>query len=273
MKEFTHFQQKWTLIQSQDSAINTLAIDSALIRYLPAYHDNLSDPNSHMLILHWYPISQPTVLLGAKDTRLKNYQVGRAFLENQGYKVLVRPHGGLAIVCDPGILNLSLIQDGRMKALDIQSAYLDFIQFIRFVFQDFPIDIDFYEMATSYCPGKFDLIVNQTKIGGLAQRRFKHGISTAAYLSISGNQKKRGQIMKEFYQISQADSSYPHIDPKSMANLSDHLDTKISTQELLGVIKDKLNIHEHEQTIDIHDSRLLKEIQEARQAIYLRSLY
>ncbi|UPQ86514.1 hypothetical protein M0R79_03830 [Ignavigranum ruoffiae] len=232
-------QSRWFCLKSQEDALTSLTYETALIRYLPTIHDLATQPAEHKII-HAYPIQKATVLLGAKDTRLPNYKEARQFLQAQNYQVLVRPHGGLGIVCDPGIVNLSLIQDSRYQNLNIDQAYQQFVELIQYIFEDYPLRIEAYEMANSYCPGKYDLIIQNKKIGGLAQRRFRNGVTTAAYLSLNGDQEGRGQLMKAFYQRGQADTSYPNVDPHSMANLSDFLAEEFTLADFNRLLQDKI---------------------------------
>ncbi len=49
-----------------------------------------------------------TVVLGIQDSRLPYIDDGRAYLEAQGYRVIVRNSGGLAVMLDDGVLNISI---------------------------------------------------------------------------------------------------------------------------------------------------------------------
>lgn len=229
------FQHSWQLFHITDEGASSLAIENSLIRYLPHLHKSRPSVDD-TVILHWYPISKPTILLGAKDTRLPKIRQGVTFLQQQGYDIVVRPHGGMAIVCDPGVINMSIVQDMSHHSISIDKAYQQFIVFLQSIFEAYQLKIDAYEMARSYCPGKFDIIINGQKIGGTAQRRFKTGVTTAAYLSINGNQVQRAQLLKDFYQIAGADTSYPNIDIHCMTTLSDHVQPSISSQEFYRII-------------------------------------
>lgn len=261
---------QWLFIQSSGSALTALAYETALIRYLPYYHDQ-AEHSTLYHIVHYYPLATPTILLGAKDTRLANYKEAVQYLQGQNYQVLVRPHGGLGIVCDAGIINLSLIQDMRYQTLTIDQAYQNFIDWLQSVLQDLPIKLENYEMPNSYCPGKYDLIVKDKKIGGIAQRRFRHGVTTAAYLSLTGNQSQRGQVMKEFYHRGQADASYPQIDPDSMANLSDFLEEELSPEGFLRLLQRKIVFADDKKFL--HQSTVWQTLyDQANQQIRQRSL-
>ncbi len=57
-----------------------------------------------------------TIVLGIQDTRLPFLEDGVKLLEDEGYRVIVRNSGGLAVVLDEGVLNISLIFEDEKKA-------------------------------------------------------------------------------------------------------------------------------------------------------------
>ena len=102
------------------------------------------------------------------------------------------------------------------------------------------LELEAYEIAQSYCPGTYDLVVGGQKIGGIAQRRFKTGLTTAAYISVAGDQAARAQLMAGFYQAAGADDSYPKVDPAVMTTLAHAcgrpLDRQTYQEELIQLI-------------------------------------
>lgn len=223
----THF---WHIFHDQaHTALNTLdalAYEDALVRFIASANSPLH-PHSTMHqvkslgALHVYSSQQPTVILGAKDTRLPQLSKGLEFLKSEGYDVVLRSHGGLAVVSDPGILNLSMITDTRAFPLTIDTAYEQMIMLLYLLVKPYGHQVYAEEIEDSYCPGKFDIVVQHQKIGGIAQRRFKTGVATSAYVSVDGNQQHRAQLIKTFYNISKADDTYPNVNPDVMTTLSD----------------------------------------------------
>lgn len=256
------FDSAWQIYQVSDQGDETLAIENSLIRYLPQFHLDHPDQTPQR-IMHWYPIPEPTILLGAKDTRLPQIQEGVHYLQSQGYKVVVRPHGGMAIVCDPGVINFSLVQDMAHYPLSIDDAYEEFISWLRHVFDVYGLPVDAYEMVHSYCPGKFDVIINGKKIGGTAQRRFKTGVTTAAYLSLSGDQSQRAQLLKDFYAISGADHTYPSIDVDCMTTLSDQYHHPVSVENFYHTLTEQLQVKRQATYME----RLPKELEDTYHAM------
>ena len=103
--------------------------------------------------------------------------------------------------------------------------------------------VESYEIEDSYCPGKYDIVVNNLKIGGIAQRRFKSGVAIAAYLSINGNQAERGNLIQIFYRIGEADSSYPDVNPDSMTTVSDLMNRDVQVSDFENEVLNYFKAH------------------------------
>ncbi len=236
-------KQSWQLYHDRNNPHNedplsSLVYQDAFIRYLPEINQQ---SNQHLGAIHLYPYQKPTVLLGGKDTRLKEAQKGFDFLRESGYQCVIRPHGGLAVVNDPGIINFAIVTDMTDEKIAIDQAYEYITNLVQEILSPYGLKVDHYEVPQSYCPGKYDLVVNGQKIGGTAQRRFKDGLTTAAYLSLNGDQRKRAELIRQFYEVSQADETYPNVDWKVMTTIENCLADSYSQQDfeqdLLRVFK------------------------------------
>ena len=53
--------------------------------------------------------SYNTIVLGIQDTRLPFLEEGISIFKGRGLSVIVRNSGGLAVVLDEGVLNISLV--------------------------------------------------------------------------------------------------------------------------------------------------------------------
>lgn len=230
---FDYFSQHQWLIFDEQNNPNQLKPDSALalqdtfIRWLPAQHERLEQAgllDKPTALMHFYPLPKDTILLGAKDKSLANFAEASHFLSDEGYAISVRPHGGLAVVVDSGVLNFALVSDNHYFPLSIDAAYEQMVQLVGLAVAKYNLTVESYEIVDSYCPGRYDLVVNGLKIGGIAQRRFKTGLTCAAYISVSGDQQQRAELIRTFYQIGQADDSFPSVDPDVMASLTDLID-------------------------------------------------
>src|SRR3954470_3334350 len=142
-----------------------------------------------------------TIVLGIQDSRLPFLQDGIQFLKEQGYQSIVRNSGGLAVVLDQGVLNISLIFPEAEKGIDINRGYETMWQLIQNMFADFPQQIEAGEIIGSYCPGSYDLSINGKKFAGISQRRLKKGVAVQIYLCVNGSGQKRAELVKEFYTL------------------------------------------------------------------------
>lgn len=196
--------------------------------------------NPNQIILHIWPMEN-TVIMGMLDRELPCFDSAKKTIISKGYYPVVRNIGGLAVVADDGILNFSLIIPNNVsEKLSITNAYLVMVELIRTRFSDFHQKIEHYEIEGSYCPGNYDLSISGRKFAGLAQRRIKDAILVSIYLSVNGNQKKRGQLIADFYEEGinnqQCKIDYPQVVPDSMANLSELLDYPFSLAEVTELL-------------------------------------
>ena len=123
------------------------------------------------------------------------------FLKEKGYDVIVRNSGGLAVVLDEGVLNLSLVFPEK-KGIDINRGYDAMWELVKEMFEDFDHEIEAREIVGSYCPGSYDLSIKGKKFAGISQRRIRKGVAVQIYLCVNGSGSKRAEIIKEFYEHS-----------------------------------------------------------------------
>lgn len=192
-------------------------------------------------VLHFW-VTPPTVILGMQDKRLGNVYAGLDMLSEKDYLFYLRNSGGLGVVTDGGILNCTLFLPDKDNLL-IDDAYEKMYSLLK---QAFSAKIQTGEISDSYCPGTFDLSIDRQKFAGISQRRAGNAVAVMAYISINGDQKKRSQLMKDFYEISdfpkQDRFEYPHIDLHAMENLDKLLGIQLS----IAAAKEKI-IHVLEQ--------------------------
>ena len=178
-----------------------------------------------------------TVVLGIQDTRLPFLQEGIQFLKEQGYQAIVRNSGGLAVVLDEGVLNISLIFPEAEKGIDINRGYEAMWQLIQAMFADFPHPIDAREIVGSYCPGSYDLSIAGKKFAGISQRRLKKGVAVQIYLCVNGSGRQRAELVRQFYKLAkQAEDTkfaYPEIVPEVMASLAELLGTELTIADVM----------------------------------------
>lgn len=180
-------------------------------------------------------VHQNTVVLGIQDHRLPFIDEGRKHLSQNNYHSIVRNSGGLAVVLDEGVLNISIVISEKDQKVSINDGYETMYDFIKLLFPEVSQKIEAYEIVGSYCPGSYDLSISGKKFAGISQRRIRDGIAVQIYLCIEGSGMKRAELVKEFYEISlkneETKFQYPKIQPSVMASLSELMNKEITVQE------------------------------------------
>lgn len=198
-------------------------------------------------ILHFWPMEQ-TVILGMMDSQVPSLSQGLTTIYLAGYQPIIRSLGGLAVVADQGVLNLTLIlPNPQGQRLDLRQSYQVMVDVICQALADFPVEVVSGEIVDSYCPGTFDLSIDGRKFAGLAQRIYQGAIAVSAYISLGGNQANRGHLVADFYEASFApepvSDRYPQVNPASMANLSELLGYDLSMEEMKERVEAVLSAH------------------------------
>ncbi|WP_342387995.1 lipoate--protein ligase family protein [Salinicoccus bachuensis] len=188
-------------------------------------------------------VHDPYIILGLHDGRLPHLMDGLSYLEDAGFDYIVRNSGGLGVVLDAGVLNVSLILS-KSSVAQIDDGYDLMLELVR---KSFPgTDIEAYEIEHSYCPGSYDLSIGGRKFAGISQRRIRQGVAVQIYLCVTGSGAERAEIMRNFYHSSRKGEetkfSYPEIHPEDMASLNELLGTDLTVdavlERMLGVIRE-----------------------------------
>lgn len=186
-----------------------------------------------------------TVVLGIQDHRVPHISDARELLATHGFRSIVRNSGGLAVVLDKGVLNVSIVVSEREHSIDIGDGYDIMVEFIRHVFPHLTERIEAYEIIGSYCPGSYDLSIEGKKFAGISQRRLKQGIAIQIYLCIEGSGAERAKLIREFYeagiQKKETKFSYPVIVPEVMASLSEITGEEMTVQDTVIHIQRFMN--------------------------------
>ncbi|SFP88974.1 lipoate--protein ligase family protein [Salibacterium halotolerans] len=218
-------------------------------------------------------VHSPVVVLGIQDSRLPSAADGIDLLREQGYQVIVRNSGGLAVVLDEGIFNLSFIFKEN-KQFSIHSGYELMWEAVRRMFPDAPASIDAYEVKGSYCPGDYDLSINGRKFAGISQRRIRGGAAVQIYMAVHGSGAKRARLLKQFYETAAGGDhppafEPPRIEPQVMASLAELYDGTFTINDVLyrllttvkneGAFIDESRLEEDEQErFDMYLNRVME---------------
>lgn len=182
-------------------------------------------------------VHQHTVILGIHDSRLPFLNDGIRYLtDEQGFNAIVRNSGGLGVVLDQGVLNISLIFKGKTETT-IDEAFTVMYLLVSKMFEDEDVEIETREITHSYCPGKFDLSINGQKFAGISQRRVRGGIAVQVYLCVEGSGSERAAMMREFYnralQGVTTKFTYPDVWPSCMASLEELFQHEMTVQDVM----------------------------------------
>ncbi|MGN7476906.1 lipoate--protein ligase family protein [Solibacillus silvestris] len=188
-------------------------------------------------------VHHDSVVLGIQDHRLPHIEEGMETLMNSGYAPIVRNSGGLAVVLDAGVLNISIVirED---KPLSINGAFEMMVALIRQIFPEIATKIEAYEIVGSYCPGSYDLSIDGKKFAGISQRRMKNGIAVQIYLCVEGSGSERAKLIAKFYedglQGEETKFQYPAIKPDVMASLQELSGRNITVHEVNECLRNLL---------------------------------
>lgn len=168
-------------------------------------------------------VHAPTLVLGIPDSRLPYVRDGIDYMTEQQYQVVIRNSGGLAVLLNRGVLNVSFILPNDKK-LSIHEGYDIMYDFIQQLFSPYTNSIEAYEIVGSYCPGDYDLSINGIKFAGISQRRVRQGVAVQIYLDVEGSSYERASLVRRFYEISKKGEStkhtYPEVNPEVMGTIS-----------------------------------------------------
>ncbi|MEK5176459.1 biotin/lipoate A/B protein ligase family protein [Heyndrickxia sp. FSL W8-0496] len=226
-------QEKWRIIDQsslgvQFDALQSFAMDDTLCASVGSGYSTATARS-------W--VHHQTIVLGIQDTKLPFLEDGLHYLEQQGYRYIVRNSGGLAVVLDEGVLNLSLIFPDTDKGIDINRGYDAMWSLIKLMFSDYEAVIDAREIIGSYCPGSYDLSIDGKKFAGISQRRIRKGVAVQIYLCVTGSGQERARHIQHFYEKArkgiETKWTYPDIYPEVMASLEELLDAQITVQDVM----------------------------------------
>jgi octanoyl-[GcvH]:protein N-octanoyltransferase len=177
-----------------------------------------------------------TIVLGIQDTRLPYLKDGIDYLEAGGYRVIVRNSGGLAVVLDEGVLNISLILPEKEGTIDINQGYDTMTALVEQLLEPYGASFEAYEIVGSYCPGSYDLSIGGKKFAGISQRRMRGGVAVQIYLCVDGSGSERAALIGEFYKQGLRGETtkfqYPEIKPDVMASLAELLGRPLTVADI-----------------------------------------
>ncbi|MDF2837995.1 MAG: biotin/lipoate protein ligase, partial [Paenibacillus sp.] len=164
-------------------------------------------------------------VLGQRDSRMPRASEARQWLEDSGWRTIVRNSGGAAVPLDQGVLNISLILP-KANALDLH-FHNDFERMYKLIaraLRQTGRQVDKGEIAGAYCPGDFDLSIEGYKFCGIAQRRQTHASIVQAFVVAEGSGRGRAELVRSFYDIASGGDDklgHPLVQGDSTASLEE----------------------------------------------------
>lgn len=149
------------------------------------------------------------LLLGARDVSLP--AAARAALQatERGLRVAVRPFGGLAVVLDPGVANVTLMLPGAWSLDEAFAALCDWL--LRACAPYGAVSMG--EVPGAYCPGRYDLSIAGVKFAGVAQRRIAAVTAVSAFVNVVESGLERERVVDDFYRTAVGDAAAPSFVP------------------------------------------------------------
>lgn len=248
-------QQTWRVIENSQfapkrDALASFALDDTLC-------EAVGKKQSPAVARSW--VHDKTIVLGIQDGRLPALREGIEFLKAGGWNVIVRNSGGLAVVLDEGIYNLSLILHEKENSLSIEKGFETMVAFLRTLLAPYGIHFETGEIVGSYCPGRYDLSVNGKKFAGISQRRIRGGVATQVYVCTSGSGSERARVIEHFYKRASDNepNCCPPIYPETMASLAEISSQHIAHSELNRRLIYLLNEYGHVIQTDLNEDETI----------------
>ncbi len=185
------------------------------------------------------------ILFGRMDSLLPQFDEGVAYCHKNEMETMVRKAGGLAVACDEGVLNLSVLYSKHhAKFGGLNESYAFGIDLMKHLLHDLKLDIQEGEIKHSYCPGKYDLSVDGKKFAGMAQYRTKDAVMLMITIFVDGDQNRRSQWIRDFYAIANPlnNPDYPSIESDAMKTLSELSQVPLSVDSLKRRMIEKLEV-------------------------------
>lgn len=224
--------QNWRIIDqsismNERSPLESFATDDTLCHVV-------GQGQSIQTIRTW--VHNDSVVLGIQDHRLPFIEEGMTYLNSVGFAPIVRNSGGLAVVLDKGVLNISLLISEAESKISINAGFDLMVDFIRTLLPEAAHKIEAYEIVGSYCPGTYDLSIGGQKFAGISQRRMKSGIAVQIYVCVEGSGSERAKMIRTFYERAlqnvETKFAYPQVQPEVMASLQELISPELTVTAL-----------------------------------------
>lgn len=229
----------------RQNPIEPLAIDEALGRAMALPH---ARPTIHL----W--IYDKAFYLGRRDAKLPYLEAALRQFSQEGFAAVLRSSGGACVPLDAGVLNMAFLLPDTHISID--AFFQTVSDMLRVGLAPFG-PLTFGEVTGSYCAGEYDFAIGGKKLGGMAQRRIRHG--SILQLCINVDDRPRGAWMERFYALAGLDEMaqqrpIPSINGATIGSLAEACGRPVTMEEtkhtLLQAIRSVWPIEEESFAID-----------------------
>ncbi|WP_255298334.1 lipoate--protein ligase family protein [Brevibacillus dissolubilis] len=230
--------EPFSLFQWIDTGIYTakpmhpLAVDEALV-------NAMSRPDAKPVIHLW--VYDQAFYLGRRDAKLPHLAHALQTFsrpvapQTKGYGCVLRSSGGACVPLDAGVLNMAI----QLPTTDISidGFFKMASDMLTVGLRDYGT-IEFGEVTDSYCVGDYDFALSGKKIGGMAQRRTRHGSVLQLCINIEGSGQARGELMEQFYlhaglhEMEPQQKPIPGIKAETIGSLTQHHGKFVTVEEV-----------------------------------------
>lgn len=222
----------------------------------------LRELDEDAIILQMLQHHDQNINMGLDDTKAPYFEKGVQHYLDHGYTVGLRNSGGRSVANDLGVFNFSLISKVKYST---EELYFFFYNFLKDALAPLDLDIRVGLVEGAYCPGTFDISIGGKKIAGTAQRRIKDNVLVGAYLSVNGDQFRRSNVIKEFYEISKGPII---VDVNKLTTLEDEYKSELSVASVKSLIIKQFEKQFGSATqIDLDEIRIMKSYQMNRERL------
>lgn len=238
-----------TIFNRDNTPLSDFAVDDAIATAVGQH-------TVHPTVRFW--VHPNVVVLGIIDGKLPHLEDGLQYLRENHFHAVIRNSGGLAVLLNRGVLNMSIIIPGNQE-VSIHDGYEMMLELVQLLFSSYTDEIEAYEIVGSYCPGDYDLSIRGKKFAGISQRRVRNGIAVQIYIDIEGSSYERASIVRDFYRCSKKDTEtkmdYPEVNPHVVSSINELLDQQFTVQEVIDDIRSILE----EKGVQVEEGKLIEE--------------
>lgn len=165
--------------------------------------DGLMTDSTASSLLVWR--SQPALLVTRQDMHLLHFRETSDCMTTAGWPVVLRGSGGGACPVGPGTVQVASIEPA-LPDMTMNAKYDALAELIRFTLRFFNIVARTGSVTGAFCPGSYDLAVDDKKIAGMSQHWFRNRsgircVVTAACINVEEAPDVLANTVNQFYRL------------------------------------------------------------------------